>query len=603
MKFMTVLKIILARLRFVAVFLVAALIVGYWDNIKNHVDRWTRPAVPPGVGAHSHEGEIEYFCSMHPNIIRSEPGSCPICSMPLIKRQRGKAVDLPAGALARVQLTPTRLALAGVQTEGVEYRALSHEVRALGIFDYDETRMRHISARVAGRADELFLNFTGQSVRKGDRVYSLYSPEVYTAQREYLQARARVNKLAAGDAAADAAALYNASIQKLVLWGLTTEQLDAMEAEYEKNGKIPTHLTVTSPIDGILIRKDIDQGHYVAVGEDPYTLADTSVMWLQAKVYERDLPLVKVGQPVEVTLDALPNQTLTGRVAFLGVELNPQTRTLDVRVEVDNTSGAIKSGMFAQATLMIPVVDAPANVEMPRPENANPTTAPADAYSKALAPYLLAADALSKDDGKDVSKNLHNAMAALEELSTQVEFKEAYDKFESAVHETMGQDLPQLRETFKMVSSAMIELGKRTGVRAGVGDAQVFRCPMKKANWIQLAGDAHNPFYGSQMLDCGASVEPLPVRSVDKPSAGVPTTRPAGKVKSIHRDSVIDTGRQKVVYVESSPGLFDLHAVTLGPLAGDYYPVLTGLEESDRVVSRGAFLIDSENRLNPTRTR
>ena len=173
-------KVVFARLRFLAVFLVAALIVGYWDNIKNHVDKWTRPPVAPEVAGVSHS-DIEYYCAMHPNIIRPEPGDCPICGMPLIKRKKGEAQRLPADVMARVQLSPQRMALAGVQTSPVEYRTLVREIHAVGVLDYDETKVAQLSARVAGRADELFLEYTGYPVNVGDPVYSLYSPEVYTA--------------------------------------------------------------------------------------------------------------------------------------------------------------------------------------------------------------------------------------------------------------------------------------------------------------------------------------------------------------------------------------------------------------------------------------
>src|SRR5437016_5009804 len=121
-----VLRILLARMRFVAVFLVAALVVGYWDSIKNHFDKWTRPAA--GAGAVSVTGDAEFYCPMHPNIVRGEPGSCPVCGMPLVKRKRGEAAQLPAGVLARVQLTPQRIALAGVTGETVAYRKLERTV-------------------------------------------------------------------------------------------------------------------------------------------------------------------------------------------------------------------------------------------------------------------------------------------------------------------------------------------------------------------------------------------------------------------------------------------------------------------------------------------
>ena len=116
---------------------------------------------------------------MHPNIVRAEPGNCPICGMPLIQRKKGEKVKLPEDVLARVQLSPQRITLAGIQTSAVEARPLVREIHAVGVLDYAEPKVAQISSRVGGRADELFVDYTGQQVNKGDKLYSLYSPELY----------------------------------------------------------------------------------------------------------------------------------------------------------------------------------------------------------------------------------------------------------------------------------------------------------------------------------------------------------------------------------------------------------------------------------------
>jgi len=134
---------------------------------------------------------------MHPEVVRTQVGQCPKCGMPLVKRNRGQAEQLPADVLARVTLTPKRKALAGIATTAVEYKTLVREIRSVAVLDYDETKVAHISARVPGRADELFVQYTGQAVKRGDPVYSLYSPDVYTAQRDYLRARKQINDLQA----------------------------------------------------------------------------------------------------------------------------------------------------------------------------------------------------------------------------------------------------------------------------------------------------------------------------------------------------------------------------------------------------------------------
>jgi hypothetical protein len=164
----------------------------------------------------------------------------------------------------------------------------------------------------------------------------------------------------------------------------------------------------------------------------------------------------------------------------------------------------------------------------------------------------------------------------------------------------MGQDLATLRETFKDVSATLIKIGKLTGIPDTSPAIDIIRCPMTdKPNWLQESGITANPYYGSVMLTCGGPIGTLPKISAHE----LPTTRrtrPAGKVLAVPRSAVIDTGQKRIVYVESSPGIYDMRAVTLGPLAEDFYPVYSGLEESDKVVTVGAFLLDAENRLNPT---
>jgi Cu(I)/Ag(I) efflux system membrane fusion protein len=440
---MVVLEVMFARLRFLAVFVVAGLVVGYWDNIKNHVDKWTRPAVAPDalVGTTS---AVEYYCVMHPNVIRSEPGNCPICGMPLVKRKKGEKQELPEGAMARVQLTPRRIALAGTQTSVVERRKLVHEIQVPGALDYNEMKVAQLSARVAGRADQLFVRYTGQAVKQGEPVYSLYSPEVYTAMREYLEARKRVNELAKSgmkDAIADASAVYNASMQKLVLWGISSEQLDKLDKEYDQTQKIPTHIDITSPISGIVVRKNIYEGGYVQTGDTPYTIADLGTLWLQARIYEDDVPLVKVGDEADVVVDAMPNEAFKGKVTFLAYQLDPQTRTLAGRVEVGNPELKLRPGMFAEARIVEQMGGGGGDegAKAGRGEGAkkagDPQTAVerARVYQEGLKIYLQAHKRLVEDKSEGVSELLHEVLKKLEPIAKEPGVSKDYEALTAAV--------------------------------------------------------------------------------------------------------------------------------------------------------------------------
>ncbi len=613
-KTLTVVQIVFARLRFIAIFVIAALVVGYWDHIKNYYDRWTRPAVAPDSLVSTAAGDIEFYCPMHPEVVRSQAGQCPKCGMPLVKRNRGQAEQLPADVLARVTLTPQRKALAGIATTAVEYKTLVREIRSVAVLDYDETRVAHISARVPGRADELFVQYTGQAVKRGDPVYSLYSPEVYTAQRDYLRARKQINDLshdANEQTKMDASAFYNATLQKLVLWGVTQDQLDKLDDEFDRTGKVANNLIVTSPISGIVIKKNISAGDYIQVGAEPYTVADLSKLWLVLKLYERDVPLVQIGDPVEMSVEAFPNQIFTGSVTFKSFAIDAETRTLDARVEVDNADLRLRPGMFADAVVHVPISLALAGPGT-RPAATQPASAPvspASIYLEALQPYFEAQKRLSQDKSDGVVELLQQSVDKLSPGNDLEAVRTSYPRLADSVKTIKGQPIEKIREQFKEISAAMIDIGKSAGTPADSAAVRVFRCPMKKANWLQEGDATANPYYGSKMFDCGSAVESLPKAKPDITLTRPHGAAPAGKMLAVPRSAVIDTGRNKIVYVESSPGIYDMRAVKLGPLASahnqqaeDFYPVIAGLEENDRVVTVGTFLVDAENRLNPPRT-
>lgn len=347
-KFLTILFV---RLRFVFVFVAVGLLVGNWSRITNVVDRLTRPH---GEGVAS--GDHEWFCPMHPTVIRNDASAaCPICGMPLSKRKKAEKADLPAGILGRLQLTPYRVRQAGVASEEARVRPLAREIRTVGRIEWDERRYSDLSARVAGRADELLVNFTGVRVRRGDPLYRLYSPDLVSTQEEYLLALKGLEdaRTAGGDAVARARRLAESSRERLHLWGIA----DAQIQELEKTRKAQTYLTIASPGSGIVVKKDLHAGHQVNVGDDPYTLVDDAVMWMQAEVFERDLGLVREGLKVEIAGEAFPGRSFEGSVAFIAPQVSPETRTVKVRVDVPNPDGTLKAGLYVTALLRVPMGD------------------------------------------------------------------------------------------------------------------------------------------------------------------------------------------------------------------------------------------------------
>ncbi|HVK14076.1 MAG TPA: efflux RND transporter periplasmic adaptor subunit [Gemmataceae bacterium] len=288
----------------------------------------TRPREPAPATAAG-----EWTCSMHPQVRRPAPGQCPICGMNLV----------PIESLAAEQAQTERRI--GVETEPATHRELFREVRTVGKLDYNESRVAYITARIAGRVDRLYADFTGIQVKKADHLADIYSPDLFVAQTEYLRAREGLAK--AGGDRTFAEANLDAARSRLRLLGI----LDAQIAELEREGKVRTHLTIFAPIGGTVVEKTVRAGQYVKEGDPLYRIADLDPIWLYLDVYEFDLAWVRYGQAVEVTLEAYPGETFRGVVTFIDPFLDDRTRTIKVRVNLKNPDRRLKPAMYAAARI------------------------------------------------------------------------------------------------------------------------------------------------------------------------------------------------------------------------------------------------------------
>lgn len=346
-------KIVFLRLRFIFIFVVIGLVSWKWELIMNTVDKYTRPK----KAADMVQGEFEWFCPMHPTVIRADDKEkCPICGMPLSKRKKGEQVKLPEGVVGHVQLAPYRIKQGGIATEEIGYKTLIRELRTVGLIEYDERRVSKITARVAGRVDELGVNFTGVRINKGDPLYKIYSPDLAATEEEYLLAiksyeEQNSQEGAPRDSVDRARRLVDSTRQRMKLWGITDEQIKALE----KSKKVETYIAVESPVSGIVIRKDLSAGQQLMMGDSPYTVVDDASVWMQAEVFEKDLSLVREGRAVEITTEAFPNEPFMGKVAFVAQQVDPTTRTIKVRVEVENANHRLKQGMYVTALLRVPM--------------------------------------------------------------------------------------------------------------------------------------------------------------------------------------------------------------------------------------------------------
>jgi Cu(I)/Ag(I) efflux system membrane fusion protein len=248
-----------------------------------------------------------------------------------------------------VELSPAEITAAGVQVAEVKTAVLKTDIDAFGRVEQPEAQLAAVSARIGGRVDKLYVQYTGERVRNGQAVASVYSPEVATAVEEYRLAQENLKSLGRSDdgyARTEADALVKASEHKLELWGVNKEQMES-----HGSASVP-HVTIYANAGGTVVDRKVTQGQYVNAGDTLFTVADLNQVWIKADVYEEQLPQIRSGQEVEITADSLPHQTLHGHVDFIEPAANPQTRTVPVHVHVANPGMRLVPGMFVSATFV-----------------------------------------------------------------------------------------------------------------------------------------------------------------------------------------------------------------------------------------------------------
>lgn len=406
-----------------------------------------------------------WTCSMHPQIRLDHPGRCPICGMDLTPV--AAAGEAAGEALNQITLSESGGRMAGVETVELTKRKLFKVLRTVGKVEYDETAVTYVTARISGRVDEVFANFPGTIVKRGDHLVNIYSPDLLATQSELLNAYRR-DRQPGVSSTTGSTELSESARRRLELWGVTGEQIE----ELIRRGVPDDHLVIYAPFGGTIIEKSVRPGQYVETGSTLYRLADLSRVWLILDIFESDVGWVRFGQSVDVTLEGFPEQVMTGSVAFIEPVLNEQTRTVQVRVVLPNLEGRLKPGMYAQALLSIPI------------------------------------------------------LASGEPGPTGLEGK--------------------------------------------------YVCPMHPYVVQEAAGDCH--------------VCRMPLERVAEARSGATLA----ETLAVPADAVLDTGRRQLVYVDRGGGKYELISPHLGPRAGDYFPVMHGLKEGDRVVRRGNFLLDSQ---------
>lgn len=354
-------------------------------------------ATPAENGDSSTEAKVQYTCGMHPFIISDTPGSCPICGMKLtplkpgtgggaaptaatgerkvkywqapmdptyIRNEPGKSpmgMDLvpvyeEAQSSGGIQIDPVTAQNMGVRTEPVIRRSLSRTIRTVGLITYDEPRQYSVNSKIDGWIERLFVNQEGQQVKKGQPLMELYSPELVAAQQEYLLALQSSKKLAQSsfpEIAESAKRLLEASRTRLKYWDISAKQIAALE----NTGQAHKTLTLYSPQSGVVTMKKVIQGMRVMAGEELLQVSDLSRVWVNADIYEYELPWVKVGQTARVELPFGTGKVLEGKITYIYPYLQNETRTVKARIELPNPGMELKPDMYANVQIATTAVE------------------------------------------------------------------------------------------------------------------------------------------------------------------------------------------------------------------------------------------------------
>jgi Cu(I)/Ag(I) efflux system membrane fusion protein len=318
------------------VFALIALVA--WRN-QERLDAWFNPKEASQATnvetTHDHGDDdvAHYTCAMHPSVKAQEMGQCPICNMDLTPVTHG---ELKSG---RLRLDSQRMQHIGVRTAIVEEKSFELAIRTQGEVRVDENRLTDLTLRTEGWVERLYVEETFERVKRGQTMLELYSPEVVAASEELLVAHR------AQGTSRDR--LVRSAEKKLLLLGLSRKQI----ARRAKLDSAPETLAIAAPATGYVMSKSVAQGAHVPRGQRLYRIADLSRVWIDAKVYEADMHAVKVGAPVRLTLPFVGEVEREAVIDYVHPRLDPTTRTISVRIEVDNPDLELKPGMYAEVVI------------------------------------------------------------------------------------------------------------------------------------------------------------------------------------------------------------------------------------------------------------
>nr|WP_218934069.1 efflux RND transporter periplasmic adaptor subunit [Rubripirellula lacrimiformis] len=297
------------------------------------------------VGHSAGEAQKRYICPMMCTPPSNQPGRCPVCGMELVELTGGADGDGIS-----VMIEPSARRLVGIQTAVSKMGEANRTIRTIGSIDFDESRLSTISAYVDGRLETMYADYAGVKVNEGDDLALIYSPQLYTAQTEFITSMNSDGKI--GRFQISGSNLNQIARDNLTELGMTESQIDRLQ----ESGKAMSRIRIKSPQRGTVIEKSAVEGDYVKTGQNLYRIADLSTVWLMLDLFPEDASAVRFGQQVEAEIQSMPGEVVTGRVAFIDPVVNAKTRTVRVRVEVLNFDGKLRPGDYATARVTVPAI-------------------------------------------------------------------------------------------------------------------------------------------------------------------------------------------------------------------------------------------------------
>ncbi|MFH2035272.1 MAG: efflux RND transporter periplasmic adaptor subunit [Candidatus Zixiibacteriota bacterium] len=435
-----------------------------------------------------------YTCGMHPEIISDEPGYCPICGMKLTLKKDGSS-----SMTGTISIDPTTTQNMGIRTTSVKKQTLTKTVKAFGKAAYDESLVYSVDIKIDGWVEKLYVDQSGQSVAKNQPLLEIYSPRLVTAQKEYLVAYEQYHK----NQTSNIGNLLTAARQRLTNWDISKEQIEKLE----KDGEIVRTMTIYSPANGIITKKNLTDGVQLKAGQILYEIVDLSTVWVKAYLYEQDVPFISVGQTVEINFPNTSEEKYQGKINYIAPFLDNKNQT-EIRVTLANSKNIIRPDMYAEVNIKSEL--AGKRLVIPRSAIINSGTKQViyiDEGDGSYSPHVIETGVVGENDMVEVISGLNDGEIIVTSgqfmLDSESRLNEALADNHPMGHDNGGQSQPMRHgENNKMNTDKMISMKADSEELVATGGHDIYTCPMPSHYHVLQYGEGKCP-------ECGMNLVPL----------------------------------------------------------------------------------------------